>query len=147
MKVFTCSNCQNLIYFENNVCLKCDFPLGFDSNTLNLITLVSEGNNLYSSIKNKEQKFRYCKNAEYSTCNWLIPTDHETAFCIACDLNRIIPDLSDSKNLRLWKNIEAAKHRLVYSLLRLKLPVEKKMTTRRKESRLIFWQNLLLKKS
>ncbi len=126
MKVFTCSNCQNLIYFENNVCLKCNFPLGFDANTLNLITLVSEENSFFSNTKNKEQKFRYCKNAEYSTCNWLIPPDHETAFCIACDLNRIIPDLSDSKNLKLWKNIEAAKHRLVYSLLRLKLPVEKK---------------------
>jgi hypothetical protein len=126
MKVFTCSNCQSLIYFENNVCVKCGYPLGFDGSSLNLITLTSEKNNLFSDFKNKGQTYRYCKNAEYSICNWLIQPEQESSFCKACDLNRIIPDLSDNKNLKLWKNIETAKHRLVYSLLRLNLPVEKK---------------------
>lgn len=126
MRVYTCSNCQNLIYFENNVCLKCQYPLGFDAAGLNLITLVSEKDNLFSDIKNKGQKFRYCRNATYSTCNWLIPPEQESGFCQACDLNRTIPDLSDNKNGKLWKNIEIAKHRLVYSLLRLHLPVQKK---------------------
>ncbi len=126
MKVYTCSNCQNLIYFENNICLKCQFALGFNAGPLELITLVSENNNLFSNIKNKNQKFRYCKNAEHSTCNWLIPSEQVGDYCQACDLNRVIPDLSNNENLKLWKNIEVAKHRLVYSLLRLKLPVKKK---------------------
>jgi hypothetical protein len=126
MKVYKCSNCQNLIYFENNICLKCQFPLGFDATVLSQITLIAENNNIFSDIKNKAQKYRYCKNAEFSNCNWLIPSEQEGDFCQACNLNRIIPDLSDGKNLKLWKNIEIAKHRLVYSLLRLQLPVEKK---------------------
>src|SRR5450432_998379 len=127
MKLYTCSNCHSLIYFENNVCLNCKYPLGFDANTLSLITLVSEKNNIFSSAQNKEQKFRYCKNSEYSTCNWLIPASSNAAYCQACDLNRIIPDLNKYENLRRWKNIEIAKHRLVYSLLRLRLPVQKKI--------------------
>jgi hypothetical protein len=127
MKVFSCNNCQNLIYFENNVCLNCKFPLGFDDSTLSMITLAAGNNGPYEDIKDKNRKFRYCKNAEYSTCNWLIPASQESLYCHACELNRIIPDLTQSQNLKLWKNVESAKHRLVYSLLRLHLPVEKKI--------------------
>jgi hypothetical protein len=127
MKVFSCSNCNNLIYFENSVCLKCKFQLGFDSASLSMVTLKAGSNNQYSNIRDKKQVFKYCKNAEFSTCNWLIPVGQETAYCKACELNRIIPDLTNPDNLKRWMNIEAAKHRLVYSLLRLHLPVEKKI--------------------
>ncbi len=127
MKLYTCSNCHSLIYFENNICLHCGYSLGFDANTLSLITLVPENDDLYSNIQNKEQKYRYCKNAEYATCNWLIPSVQNIEYCQACELNRIIPDLTSEENLKRWKNIEIAKHRLVYSLLRLRLPVQKKI--------------------
>ena len=127
MRVYTCSHCNNLLYFENNICLKCNFSLGFDASTLSMITLVSENGGQYANIQDKKQKFNYCKNAAYSTCNWLIPIDHESEFCQACDLNRIIPDLTQKKNMKLWKNIEAAKHRLVYALIRLGLPVNRKI--------------------
>jgi len=127
MKLYTCSNCHSLIYFENDKCLHCGYALGFDANTLSLITLVPEGNNHFSNIQDMQQKFRYCKNAEFGTCNWLIHPSHPTEFCTACDLNRVIPDLTNEENLRRWKNIEVAKHRLVYSLLRLRLPVVKKV--------------------
>jgi hypothetical protein len=127
MKLYTCSNCHSLIYFENNVCLHCGYTLGFDGATLSMLTLVSEKNNLFSNIKNKQEKFHFCKNAEYGTCNWIIPTSQTSFFCQACDLNRIIPDLNKDENLKRWKNIEIAKHRLVYSLLRLRLPVKKKI--------------------
>ena len=127
MKLYTCSNCHSLIYFENNVCLHCGYSLGFDATTLSLITLVSEKDNLFSNIQNKTEKYRFCKNAEYSTCNWLIPASKKDDFCLACELNRTIPDLRKDENLKRWKNIEIAKHRLVYSLLRLRLPVQKKI--------------------
>src|SRR3984957_13876966 len=118
MKLYTCSNCHSLIYFENNICLNCKYSLGFDAHSLSLITLVAEGNNIFANAQHKEQKFRYCKNSEYSTCNWLVPASSDAAYCQACDLNRIIPDLTKQENLKRWKNIEIAKHRLVYSLLR-----------------------------
>ena len=126
MKLYTCSNCHSLIYFENNICLHCGYSLGFYSASLSLITLVPEGKNLYSNVQNKQEKFRYCRNSEYSACNWLIPDSQDTEYCPACELNRIIPDLTNEENLKRWRNIEIAKHRLVYSLLRLRLPVSAK---------------------
>ncbi|HEV3222997.1 MAG TPA: putative zinc-binding peptidase [Puia sp.] len=126
MKLYTCSNCHSLIYFENNICLHCGYSLGFNANALSLITLVPEDDHLYLNIQNKQEKFRYCKNAEYATCNWLVPSMQESEYCQACELNRVIPALTSEENLKRWKNIEVAKHRLVYSLLRLRLPVSKK---------------------
>ncbi len=126
MKLYTCGNCHNLIYFENNVCLHCGYSLGFDSNTLSLITLTSEKDGLFLNVQNKRDSYRYCKNAGYGACNWLIHDNKDFEYCQACELNRIIPDLAIEENLRRWKNIEIAKHRLVYSLLRLRLPVSKK---------------------
>jgi hypothetical protein len=127
MKLYTCSNCHSLIYFENNICLHCGYSLGFYSTTLNLITLVAEKDGQFSNIQSKQEKFRYCKNAEYSVCNWLIHANQTEEYCQACELNRVIPDISIPENLKRWKNIEIAKHRLIYSLLRLRLPVLKKI--------------------
>jgi hypothetical protein len=47
--------------------------------------------------------------------------------CIACRLNRTIPDLNDPDNGRYWGEIEAAKRRLVSQLLALGLPVKSKI--------------------
>jgi hypothetical protein len=127
MKLYTCSNCHSLIYFENNVCLHCGYTLGFDAVSLSMLTLVLEKDNLFSDSVRKQEKFHFCKNAEFGTCNWIIPVAEHSAYCQACDLNRIIPDLTKNENLKRWKNIEIAKHRLVYSLLRLRLPVQKKI--------------------
>jgi hypothetical protein len=111
MKVYTCNNCQNPLYFENSRCLKCSHPVGFDAVNLTMVTLM-DGQDTYS----------YCKNAEYGVCNWLIPAAAKPGFCIACALNRVIPTLDSDQNRLRWKNMEVAKHRLIYSLLRLHLP-------------------------
>ena len=37
-------------------------------------------------------------------------------------LNRTVPDLGSDQNRRWWRNLEVAKHRLIYSLLKLQLP-------------------------
>jgi hypothetical protein len=68
--------------------------------------------------------YKYCRNAEYAVCNWLIPATSESGFCLACALNRVIPSLEDNAGPLRWKNMEVAKHRLIYSLLRLHLPFE-----------------------
>jgi hypothetical protein len=127
MKLYTCDNCHSLIYFENNVCLHCGYTQGFDAISLSMLTLISEKDNVFADLKNKADKFHFCKNAEFGTCNWVIPISQTSVYCPACDLNRIIPDLNKSDNLKRWKNIEIAKHRLVYSLLRLRLEVKKKI--------------------
>ena len=68
----------------------------------------------------------YCANLTFDGCNWLIPADDGQTYCAACRHNRTIPDLSDQRNLVLWRRIEIAKRRLFYSLLRLRLPLRNK---------------------
>ncbi len=126
MKLYTCSHCNNLLYFENSECLICKHAVGFDAGKFSLITLENNKQG-YSPISINKQVFRYCSNADFGTCNWLIPVAQSSPFCTACALNRTIPALSNEKNSKEWKRIEIAKHRLVYSLLRLGLPLQPKI--------------------
>ena len=137
MKLFKCSHCGQLIYFENTHCEKCGLRLGFETESLELFALKEENNDLFR-IQNKKsnQRYRYCSNYQYNVCNWLIPENNTSGFCRACELNRTIPDLSNSEYMQEWKTIETAKHRLVYSLLRMKLPLVSK--TENEETGLAF---------
>ena len=60
-----------------------------------------------------------------SATGWCGPTSAEQ-FCAACRHNRTIPDLSQPDNLAHWRKIELAKHRLFYTLLKLRLPLATK---------------------
>ncbi|MGC4034549.1 MAG: putative zinc-binding peptidase [Chitinophagaceae bacterium] len=124
MKLFKCTRCGQLIYFENTRCEQCEAPLGFDAASLELKTLSLEETGLFKIDGTKtKNRYRYCFNHQYNVCNWLVNAKSESTFCVACDLNRTIPDLSVPEHLEEWQKIETAKHRLVYSLLRMKLPL------------------------
>jgi hypothetical protein len=66
---------------------------------------------------------RFCANASYDACNWLVPAEGPDAFCRACRHNRTIPDLGAPEHLLRWQRLEAAKHRLIYGLLQLDPPL------------------------
>jgi len=54
----------------------------------------------------------------------MIPVENgNDSFCVSCRLDTMVPDLTIARNVELWGLIEAAKRRLVYSALRLKLPL------------------------
>jgi len=53
--------------------------------------------------------------------------DSPEQFCAACRHNRMIPDLSQADNQAHWRKIELAKHRLFYTLLKLRLPLTTKL--------------------
>ncbi len=73
------------------------------------------------------QLYRMCRNYSKSgVCNWMLPDNTPETLCIACRLNQTIPDLSQAHNVACWARLEAAKRRLVYSLLTLGLPVQNK---------------------
>jgi len=127
MKLFTCRNCNNALYFENSVCLSCNNTIGFDSQQLIMLTIQkNKSDALYTDLQSKKT-YKYCQNAQEATCNWLIPSTSTAVFCAACELNRTIPPLAIAQNRERWNNIEVAKHRLLYSLLRLQLPIKKKI--------------------
>lgn len=121
MKLYTCSNCRNPLYFENNTCLSCGHTVGFDAGALTLLTLKTINEKEFADIVRPEAIYRFCENAQHGVCNWLVPAQQTDPFCRACALNRTIPTLTP-ENLARWKRIEIAKHRLVYSLLNLQLP-------------------------
>jgi hypothetical protein len=123
MKLYACSNCDSPLYFENNICLTCNHTVGFDPHSIKLLTLNLQNDGIGYDIKNPQNQYRYCSNSKYGTCNWLIDAHHSSGYCIACELNRTIPDIDQKENLTKWKKIEIAKHRLIYSLLQLNLPI------------------------
>ncbi|MFT3680909.1 MAG: putative zinc-binding peptidase [Ferruginibacter sp.] len=129
MKLFECNNCGHPVYFENYYCVQCNAPLGFDPVQLDLISLEPFAGKVYTTPgeKNNGPKYKYCSNKQYNVCNWLVPFESDTEFCVACSLNRTIPNLSQPDHWEKWARIEVAKHRLVYSLLRLGLPVISKL--------------------
>ena len=73
-------------------------------------------------------KYRRCAHLETAAgCNWLVAEQeiegNPRLMCIACRLNRTIPDLSIPENGVLWGRLEGAKRRLVSSLIALNLPM------------------------
>ncbi len=123
MKLFSCKHCDQLIYFENYTCEKCQYPLGFLAEKRQLYPLLALENGMYYLYKNESVLYRYCANHDHGVCNWLVPAEQENPFCEACSLNRTIPNLSKPEYTLRWKIIEIAKHRLVYTLLRMRLPL------------------------
>jgi hypothetical protein len=124
VKKFNCGNCNNTVYFENVSCLHCGHALGFNPEHLAIVALEPIADHGFREVKDGGTPVRYCANAAHGVCNWLVADDAETGFCRACSLNRIIPNLSDPANVRAWADLERAKKRLVYSLMRFGLPLE-----------------------
>jgi len=125
MKLFKCQHCGQLLYFENTVCEKCARRLGFISEIMNLSALEPTANE-WRALALDNKQYRFCANAEYDVCNWLIEADAPYDFCDACRHNRMIPDTSIAENVVAWRKIEVAKHRLFYTLMKLDLPLGQK---------------------
>lgn len=126
MKLFECQNCGQLLYFENIVCEKCHHSVGYLPQASRLLTLQAVNQGQGKALEDASKIYRYCENHQYQACNWLIPIDSPDTFCKACQLNHTIPDLDNPLYLQRWQRLEFAKHRLVYTLLRLRLPLTTK---------------------
>jgi hypothetical protein len=121
MKLFSCQVCSNTLYFENRICGQCGSTLGYDPEREALLSLEGEGRD-FRAFDCSGRRF-LCANAAHDTCNWLVPEGSDHGFCLACRHNGTVPDLSIAGNLQGWRELEIAKHRLFYSLLRWHLPL------------------------
>lgn len=102
--------------------MACGFEVGFHTKDLCMVALEREGEEgVYRNYKKPDEKFRYCENQTLASCNWLVSENSDETYCVSCQLNKIIPNLSDPANIFRWQHLEAAKKRLIYSLLKLKL--------------------------
>ncbi|OBQ54717.1 putative zinc-binding metallopeptidase [Tamlana sp. s12] len=125
MKVFQCSSCDFPVFFENTSCENCNAVLGYLDAENEIFAKQAEN----VSWEIKGESYKYCENHELEVCNWLVATEGDSTFCNSCHLNRTIPDLSVPEYSSRFKNMEVAKHRLVYALERLGLPVVSQFTS------------------
>lgn len=123
MKLFKCQNCELILFFENRNCTRCGHLLGYLPVENELSALKPAGGDLWEPMAIPGARSRFCANAQYDACNWLVPAESPERFCIACRHNRTVPDLSAPENMEQWRKMELAKHRLFYTLLRLHLPL------------------------
>lgn len=56
----------------------------------------------------------------------MVAADDPEDFCRSCRLNDVIPNLADDRRLKLWYEVEKAKRRLMFTLMRLGLSVKSK---------------------
>jgi hypothetical protein len=124
MKLFRCQACDNIIYFENRTCGRCGHRLAYVPELEIMAALEPAGGDSWTPTAGDGAARRFCDNAEYDVCNWLTANGGRDRLCVACRHNDTIPDISQPLHLTAWRDIELAKHRLFYSLLRWKLPLK-----------------------
>ena len=122
MKKFNCGNCGSEIFFDNTRCLTCKKQIAFSTKQLSMIALETDASGVRHEFGDESEQVVLCSNASHGVCNWLVHSRGDQ-LCRACSLNRTIPNLSVPGNLEAWRALEGAKHRLVYSLLVLELPM------------------------
>ena len=140
---FQC-RCGRPVFFRNTRCLNCGSELGFDPLAGDLLALdagAETGTWTVGERPSAGRVYRRCGNFDSAAaCNWLLPQDPASmphgpdgqplsarTLCVACAVNRTIPDLSDPALAERWGKIEQAKRRLVSALLAMGLPFRSKL--------------------
>jgi hypothetical protein len=126
MKLFECQNCGQPLYFENTRCESCGLTLGYLP-ARETVTALRPDAGMWMALAEPGRRYRYCPNVMHGACNWLITADSADQMCAACRHNRMIPDLTQPQNLAHWRMVERAKHRLFYTLLKLRFPLVTKV--------------------
>jgi hypothetical protein len=126
MKIFSCSKCGQVVFFENVRCTRCNAPLAYLPDVSIMSAIEPSGGGLMATApKAKKGIYRLCKNSDdHGVCNWAVPVDDDDPYCRGCRLNDVIPNLSRPGALVAWGRIEHAKKRMLYTLYELGLPVD-----------------------
>lgn len=123
MKLSLCAICGHLLQFEHSACRKCGAALGFAPGPMELIALVAGDDGRLVSASDADKEWKRCVNIATNDCNWLIPAGSEEVHCVSCRLNRNLADMSVPLHRERWRELEAAKRRLIYGLMRFGLPI------------------------
>jgi hypothetical protein len=93
MKLFKCQHCGQIIYFENQKCEKCGHRLGYMPDD-SLLSALEPQDNAWRALAVDSHLYRFCANAEFDVCNWLVDAATDDRYCVCCRHNRTIPDVS-----------------------------------------------------
>jgi hypothetical protein len=128
VRVFHCDHCGHLLFFENTHCVRCGQLVAYLPD-LALVGSLDRGDppeGLWRSPLGAAAgiAYRLCKNyADEQVCNWAVSAEDPNPLCISCRLTRVIPDLTQGNHRLAWYKLETAKRRLIFTLLRLRLPI------------------------
>jgi hypothetical protein len=123
MLVFTCDNCGQLVFFENDQCLRCCSPLGYSEASRSVVSLTEVGPNQFVELSEPLMTWQRCATADVTGCNWLVPADTD-AMCQSCVLTRTRPADDDVEGMEEFVRAESAKRRLIFQLDELGLPID-----------------------
>jgi hypothetical protein len=129
MRIFHCDHCDSLVFFENVHCLSCGHALAYAPDAEDVLSLEPSGEGRWRAAKRRaaDREYRLCANYDRANvCNWAMAADDPEPLCVSCRLTRTIPDLAQAGHKEAWYRLEVAKRRLIYSLLRLGLPIANK---------------------
>lgn len=127
MRTFRC-RCDNMLFFDNSVCLRCGHETGFCPACRTITALLPQpggaawrcGNAACGAALDKCANYR-----EHNVCNRCVPVVDgapPAEFCDCCAHNQTIPDLTAPGYAEKWYRLEAAKRRLFYDLDLVGLP-------------------------
>ena len=105
MRAFTCPTCRHFVVFGTLACVYCQTELGFDWDA--------------REIDRLDDGFA-CAHRQNAACNGLAGPG---GLCFSCALTRTRANDDDVQGRERFTKAEAAKRRLIFSLLELGLPV------------------------
>ncbi len=106
MRSFTCPSCSQLVFMDNDRCLRCGTSLAFDPGQQTVVAAPEGGR---------------CANHEVIACSWLVDGDAE--LCRSCALTRTRPPTGDAEAMQEWTTAEQAKRQLVSQMIDLDLDI------------------------
>jgi hypothetical protein len=124
MRLFSCDACKNTVHFDNDTCLDCERRLGYVPEERLMTALEPQGEHWHSAGVGRS--FALCANAAAGACNWLIPAEEAGGYCLACQHNRVVPDLSTELARNAFSRMLTAERHLFYSLDAWRLPAPTK---------------------
>ena len=122
MKLFECQNCGQVLYFENTSCESCGLRLGYLPER-EVLSALESVDGVWRALAVSGEHYRFCANAEHNVCNWLVSTATGSHSAPPAVTTAPSPTSPAPGNLEHWRKLESAKHRLFYTLLRLRLPL------------------------
>ncbi len=134
MKTFQCT-CDDkpILFFESSLCLSCGRTVGIDDNLDEVEPYEQNAKTgLFYKTNSPEIQYRKCDNNEqFNACNGMVNLstfvpvpDKDEVLCFGCRFNETVPDLSIVEHIPLWKKMETAKRRALYTLQALPIPLQ-----------------------
>ena len=132
MKLFHCSHCGAQIYFDNSDCMHCGAHLAFVPDELGFIAFEESAQGYRPQMgadpsSNGVAAWQPCVHrGSVWHCNWAAPLSDPAGQCASCRLTRMDLSAPQGEHAHRWQVTEAAKRRLLTTLLTLGVPISPK---------------------